>query len=129
MKTTRTFRPSLRHALLVSIALAAPLSLNVHAQATAVQTADRPGAARMADGLALEKHGDTAGALAAFRQSAEAGHAPAQRRLGDIYARGNAAVERDFETSTHWYGKARAGGEQIPEPLPLRPGHDFRLSR
>lgn len=123
MKTHRSIRPSLRQALLVSIALAAPLPLSVHAQApatlasaTASTPGARAGATHMADGLALERRGDAVGALAEFRESAESGHGPAQRRLGEIYATGNSAVKRDFQTSTQWYGKARASGEQIPEP-------------
>jgi len=129
MKTTRSFRPSLRHALLLSIALASPLPLAAHAQVTAAAPTIRPGAARMADGLALERRGDQSGAMTAFRQAADHGNAPAQRRLGDIYAKGNSVVNRDFEESTRWYQKARAGGEIIPEPRPIRFLPDTLLNR
>jgi TPR repeat protein len=84
--------------------------------------AQTPGAqaspvARHAAGLALERRGDDAGAFIAFVEAAEAGHPPAQRKLGEIYDSGNTAVERDYQAAIHWYEKAREGGEVLP---PLR---------
>ncbi len=72
---------------------------------------------RHAAGLALERRGDDAGAFIAFLEAAEAGHPPAQRRLGEIYDSGNTAVERNYLAAIHWYEKAREGGEVLP---PLR---------
>lgn len=64
----------------------------------------------------LEHRGDDKGALIAFLDAAEQGYPPAQRRLGEIYDSGNAAVKRDYEESIRWYQKAREGGEVIPPP-------------
>jgi len=75
-------------------------------------------ARRYRDGLALEKKGDDAGALKAFLDAGEAGHGLAQRRLGQIYDKGNAAVQRDYQASLKWYQKAREQGVEIDKPLP-----------
>ena len=85
-----------------------------YAQAPAAQ---EPLVLRHATGLALERRGDDAGAFIAFLEAAEAGHPPAQRKLGEIYDSGNTAVTRDYQASIHWYEKAREGGEVLP---PLR---------
>ena len=71
---------------------------------------------RHAAGLALERRGDDAGAFIAFVEAAEAGHPPAQRKLGEIYDSGTPAVKRNFQASIRWYEKAREGGEIIPPP-------------
>ncbi len=71
---------------------------------------------RHADGLLLEHRGDDKEAFVAYLEAAEAGYAPAQRRVAEIYDSGNAAVARDFPESIRWYEKARLGGEQIPPP-------------
>ena len=70
------------------------------------------------DGLALEGRGDDAGALKAFLESGEAGYGLAQRKLGQIYDKGNTAVQRDYQTSLRWYQKAREQGVAIDKPLP-----------
>jgi TPR repeat protein len=75
-------------------------------------------ARRYREGLALEKKGDDAGALKAFLEAGEAGHGLAQRRLGQIYDKGNAAVQRDYQTSLKWYQKAREQGVEIDKPIP-----------
>ncbi len=70
----------------------------------------------------MEQRGDEKGAFKAFRAAGEAGYPPAQRRLGEIYDNGNAAVPRNYAESIRWYEKARAGGEQIPpqkSPMPV----------
>ena len=85
-----------------------------YAQAPGAQESS---ARRHAAGLALERRGDDAGAFVAFLEAAEAGHPPAQRKLGEIYDSGNTAVERDYQAAIHWYEKAREGGEVLP---PLR---------
>ena len=71
---------------------------------------------RHVEGLALAHRGDEKGAFIAFLEAAEGGYPPAQRRLGEIYDSGSAAVERNYEESIRWYEKARAGGEQLPLP-------------
>jgi len=68
---------------------------------------------RYQDGLALERKGDDQGALAAFLEAGEGGYGLAQRKLGQIYDRGNSAVRRDLQTSIIWYQKARAQGVPI----------------
>jgi FimV-like protein len=74
-------------------------------------------ARRYRDGLALERKGDNQGALTAFLEAGEAGYGLAQRKLGQIYDRGNSAVPRDYQTSLKWYQKAREQGVQIDKPL------------
>ena len=86
-----------------------------YAQVPAAQ--DSSPASRYAAGLVLENRGDEKGAFIAFLEAAEAGHPPAQRKLGEIYDSGNKAVERDYQAAIHWYEKAREGGEVLP---PLR---------
>jgi TPR repeat protein len=76
----------------------------------------REAAQRFAAGQAMEHSKDEKGAFFAYLEAAEAGHPPAQRRLGEIYDSGNSAVKRDYEESIRWYQKAREGGEQIPPP-------------
>ena len=67
-------------------------------------------------GLALERRGEDRAAFIAFQEAADYGYPPAQRKLGEIYDSGNAAVKRDYSASIHWYEKAREGGETIPPP-------------
>ena len=66
---------------------------------------------------ALEKKGDNKGALVAYLAAGEAGHGYAQKRLGEIYERGNSATKRDYDTALRWYEKARAQGIEIPKPI------------
>jgi pilus assembly protein FimV len=73
---------------------------------------------RYQDGLALEAKGDDRGALQAFLDAGEAGYGLAQRKLGQIYDKGNSAVQRDYQTSLLWYRKARDQGVEIDKPLP-----------
>lgn len=75
-------------------------------------------ARRYREGLALERNGDDAGALKAFLESGEAGYGLAQRKLGQIYDKGNSAVQRDFQASVRWYQKAREQGVELDKPLP-----------
>jgi TPR repeat protein len=75
-------------------------------------------AKRYREGQALERKGDEAGALKAYLEAAEAGNGPAQRRLGQIYDKGNSAVQRDYQASLKWYQKAREQGIEIDKPLP-----------
>ena len=81
-------------------------------------------AERHQQGLEAERNGDLKGAMAAFLAAGDAGHGPAQKRLGDLYNTGNAVVKRDYETALRWYQKAREQGVEIPKPLthaPVRP--------
>lgn len=70
---------------------------------------------RYREGLALERSGDERGALQAFVEAGESGHGLAQKRLGEIYDRGNSAVARDYETALRWYQKAREQGVVVPK--------------
>lgn len=113
-----------RHPLLAALlacALLFPATQAARAQLTHYpeRALSSPTAAqRHGAGLAFEKQGNDQAAFAAFHEAAEDGHPPAQRKLGEIYDAGNAAVERDFYESIRWYQKAREGGEQIPPPKP-----------
>jgi pilus assembly protein FimV len=69
------------------------------------------------EGQALERKGDDAGALKAYLEAGEAGNGLAQRRLGQIYDKGNSVVQRDYQTSLKWYQKAREQGVDIDKPL------------
>jgi len=73
---------------------------------------------RYQEGLALERTGDDQGALKAFLEAGEGGYGLAQRKLGQIYDKGNSAVKRDLQASILWYQKARAQGVPIDKPLP-----------
>jgi len=91
--------------------------------ATVAKPAGSPEAAmrRYEEGLALERKGDERGALKAFLESGEAGFGLAQRRLGQIYDKGNSAARRDLQVSIFWYQKARAQGVDIDRPIPHVP--------
>ena len=115
------------HALVVPLVLAgclaaapAAFAQDLHASLSAAPSAvpadARTAAERYAEGLALRAAGDDLGAFNAFQDAAELGHSKAQRRLGEIYDRGNAAVRRDYLLALHWYQKAREQGEQIATP-------------
>ncbi len=73
-------------------------------------------ARRYQEGLALERKGDEQGAFKAFLESGEAGYGFAQRRLGQIYDKGNSVVKRDLQASIQWYQKARAQGVPLDKP-------------
>jgi TPR repeat protein/tRNA A-37 threonylcarbamoyl transferase component Bud32 len=60
-------------------------------------------------GLLAEQRRDSAGAVGWFRQAAEAGHAPAQNRLGLAYGTGR-GVGEDQAAATGWFRKAAAQG-------------------
>ncbi len=74
-------------------------------------------AKRYREGLSLERQGDNQRALTAFLEAGEGGYGLAQRKLGQIYDKGNSAVTRDYETSLKWYQKAREQGVPIDKPL------------
>ena len=101
--------------LYLSLLAGATISSGQIAYAQMPEAQDSP-VRRHAAGLALERRGDDAGAFIAFLKAAEAGHPPAQRKLGEIYDSGNKAVERDYQASIRWYEKAREGGEEFPQP-------------
>jgi FimV-like protein len=72
---------------------------------------------RYQEGLALERKGDDQGALTAFLEAGEGGYGLAQRKLGQIYDKGNSAVKRDLQASILWYQKARAQGVPVDKPV------------
>ena len=76
---------------------------------------------RYREGLALESKGDDKAALQAFLEAGESGYAPAQRKLGEIYDKGNSAVPRDYENALKWYQRAREQGIEIPRPFVRSP--------
>lgn len=116
----------LRELLAVKPAAAPPPLAAVKPAPT--ETSPRPSAAvpltaeaaakRYREGLGMERRGDHRGALTAFLEAGEAGHGLAQRKLGQIYDKGNAATPRDYQTSLKWYQKAREQGVDIGKPLP-----------
>ena len=74
-------------------------------------------AKRYQEGVALERRGDHQGALAAYLEAGEAGNGLAQRRLGQIYDKGNTVAQRDYQTALKWYQKAREQGVEMDKPL------------
>lgn len=74
-------------------------------------------ARRYRDGLALERRGDEQGAFKAFLQAGEGGYGLAQRKLGQLYDKGNTVVQRDYQESLRWYQKARDQGVAIDKPI------------
>jgi FimV-like protein len=72
---------------------------------------------RYQEGLALEHKGDDHGALKAFLEAGEGGYGLAQRKLGQLYDKGNSAVKRDLQASILWYQKARAQGVPVDKPV------------
>jgi TPR repeat protein len=73
-------------------------------------------ARRYREGLDHQKARKDRAALNAFQEAAEAGNGLAQKRLAEIYDRGNSATKRDYETALHWYEKARAQGIELQKP-------------
>jgi TPR repeat protein len=65
----------------------------------------------------MERRGDEQGALKAFLEAGEGGHGLAQRRLGQIYDKGNAVARRDYQSALMWYQKAREQGVEMDKPL------------
>ncbi len=76
---------------------------------------------RYREGLALERRGNDKAALQAFLEAGESGYGPAQRKLGQIYDKGNSAVERDYSAALKWYQRAREQGMEIPKPFVRSP--------
>ena len=95
----------------------APVARTAAKPSAAIPPPAESGARRYREGLALERRGEHQEALTAFLEAGESGHGPAQRRLGQIYDKGNSAVQRDYQTSLKWYQKAREQGVDIDKPL------------
>jgi FimV-like protein len=74
-------------------------------------------AKRYREGLDMERRGNQQGAHTAFLEAGEAGNGLAQLKLGQIYDKGNAVVQRDYQTALKWYQKAREQGVDIDKPL------------
>jgi TPR repeat protein len=72
---------------------------------------------RFKQGEVYERKHDLRSALDAYTVAGEAGHPLAQKKLGDLYSTGNAAVARDYEVALKWYQKARDQGVEIPSPF------------
>lgn len=66
--------------------------------------------------LKLKAFGIESATFADLKEAAEAGYAPAMRRLGEIYDNGTLGVRRDFLESVRWYHRARLAGERIQGP-------------
>ncbi|HEY5636212.1 MAG TPA: hypothetical protein VIS77_04870 [Burkholderiales bacterium] len=77
-------------------------------------------AARHLEGLVEEARGEEKGAHLAFHEAAESGYGPAQKKLGQIYGKGNSVVTRDYAESLRWYQRAREQGEDVPQPYAAR---------
>jgi len=75
---------------------------------------------RYRQAMTMEKGGDDKGALVAYLAAGESGHGLAQKRLGEIYEKGNSATRRDYDTALRWYEKARAQGVEIPKPITIQ---------
>jgi len=116
----RQVKEMLSRAPAAQVAVAKPAASPV--PAAKVPAAPPPGREeairRYREGLALERKGEDQGALKAFLEAGEAGYGPAQRKLGQIYDKGNSVVQRDYQTSIKWYERARAQGIEIDKPLP-----------
>jgi TPR repeat protein len=65
----------------------------------------------------MEHQGDLRGAFQAYQQAAQSGNGPAQKKLGDMYGTGNEVIERDYQSSLRWYGKAREHGIEVRKPF------------
>ena len=114
---------------LLAKASAAPVQVAAvkPAAPAAARPASKPGAAlppgredavrRYREGLGLARKGDHQGALNAFLEAGEAGYGLAQRKLGQIYDKGNTVVQRDYQTALRWYQKAREQGVEIDKPV------------
>jgi len=116
----RSVREMLAKAAVGPVASAKPAAAAVPpAKPAAMPSLNREEAARRyREGEALERKGDEQGAFRAYLESGEAGNGLAQRRLGQIYDKGNSAVQRDYQASLKWYQKARAQGVEIDKPPP-----------
>jgi FimV-like protein len=107
-------RPAATPAAQVAVARPEAPAAAAAAQARGLEQATR----RYQEGLALERKGDDQGALGAFLEAGEGGYGLAQRKLGQIYDKGNSAVRRDLQASILWYQKARAQGVSIDKQPP-----------
>jgi len=115
----RSVREMLARAPVGPVAVAKPPAPAAPAKPAAVPALGRDEAARRyREAQALERNGDEQGAFRAYLESGEAGNGLAQRRLGQIYDKGNTAVPRDYQASLKWYQKAREQGVEIDKPLP-----------
>ena len=107
----------------VASVLPSPKPAPAPAQAPAVKApaGQEELARRYREGIALERRGDDQAALKAFLEAGEGGYGMAQKKLGEIYDKGNSAVERDYQTALQWYQKARDQGVPIPKPFVRSP--------
>lgn len=95
-------------------AVAAPAPASVPGRAPKALLGREEAERRYRDGLAAERRGDEVAAFNAYLAAGESGHGLAQKKLGEIYDRGTAAVQRDYGTALLWYQKAREQGVEVP---------------
>ena len=116
----------LRELLAVKPAAAAPPLAAVKPAPTETTPAKPSAAAPLAaeeatkryrEALGMERRGDHQGAFRAFLEAGESGNGLAQRKLGQIYDKGNTVVQRDYQVALKWYQKAREQGVEIDKPL------------
>lgn len=95
-------------------AVAAPAPASIPGRAPKALLGREEAERRYRDGLAAERRGDEVAAFNAYLAAGESGHGLAQKKLGEIYDRGTAAVQRDYGTALLWYQKAREQGVEVP---------------
>jgi FimV-like protein len=101
---------------------AAPVSKPVPSKVETKAPASREELAKKyREGLDHERRGDDQSALKSFLEAGEGGYGPAQKKLGEIYDKGNSAVSRDYQVALQWYQKAREQGVEIPKPFVRSP--------
>lgn len=69
--------------------------------------------ALLADARNLEASGKMKEAVRLYKQAANAGSGQAAKRAGDILAKGEGGIARDYGESLKWYGKARSLGVEV----------------
>lgn len=69
--------------------------------------------ALLADARNLEASGKMKEAVRVYKQAANAGSGQAAKRAGDILAKGEGGMARDYGESLKWYGKARSLGVEV----------------
>ncbi len=63
--------------------------------------------------LDMESGGKLSESIRIYRRAARAGNGKAAKRLGEIYEKGGAGVQRDYAESLQWYDRARRLGETV----------------
>jgi TPR repeat protein len=79
-----------------------------------------PAANALARARTAEQDGQVTEAVRLYKESATAGSGEAAKRLGDLYWRGGAGVERDLAESLRWYRVAETRGEKLAQAVRMR---------